>query len=832
MFKKLFLLLIVILPCSILFAGLQSFSLVVEKAAISTSEIKLARDVIKKVESAFISNNKSIDITVSDTELEAISKMGSNLMANSRVLVSTSDHGVVLAASTKVIERFPFYLNASCFLSTKQTTAELYNCKLGHIPMRGRWVKWLSMNLVSHLFGNEVAANVNDVLDQLHHADKEIRLIGEKQVMKPQQLRASLQKIGQLAQIIQHQKLVNVSSIDAYLEELNKYSYSELAPYMKHLFILAKKRSKSLNPVDENTAILWALAIQFGDSSFSSMAGINYNKGYVRLPTLRGRGDLTQHFLYSAILGQLGHEFTVLAVGETKELLDSLKGGTGFSFSDLAADKAGLAFSNFITGNEAKAYKAQKVLANSNIEDAFFPFIHDLPDGLKDEDYDRIIGTVGSKSYRFVEDEINKRIDNLVLYNNKKLKAVNDIYWQAPLRNKISLSWYKVDTHVHSQFSTGRNSINTLAEKAVEFGCDAIAVTDYGHSFLRAGQQNHYLKLLEGAKKMNPDVTIMAGLEWNIPPFRGKEQATIILPYSKDETELLADFALRFDQGNHYSQDLLSPKFAFKWLEALAEKYNIKPLILYNHPNKKNAQQRENEHDIEYWRELSSNLVSFSGSPGRQKLKGRNGNGYRYREIQTENGWDPSISQVGGEWDRLLQKGYKVWGASASSEFTNEDKDYWPCEYSSTHIQSESASQNHILAAFQAGRYWGQQGNFVKNLSFSVSTNSGSVVMGQVAKVDFDELVNINLSVELNLFDWQSELSDLDEVELIVITDERIDAIKLDTVKMMGNTAVISMPFFINSENTVFRFRGSHINLADQTMMFYTNPIKLVSRVN
>ena len=222
--------------------------------------------------------------------------------------------------------------------------------------------------------------------------------------------------------------------------------------------------------------------------------------------------------------------------------------------------------------------------------------------------------------------------------------------------------------------------------------------------------------------------------------------------------------------------------------------------------------------------------MSFSGSPGRQKLTGRQGNGYQI--IKTENGWDPSVSEVGGEWDRLLQKGYKIWGASASSEFTNIDKDYWPCEYSSTHVLSESISQNHILAAFQAGRYWGQQGNFVNELSFSITTEGGDVVMGQMAKVDFDELVNINLSVELNLFDWQSELTALDELELIVITDERIDAIELDTFKMVGNTAVVSMPFFINSEHTVFRFRGSHINLADQTMMFYTNPIKLVSRVH
>ncbi len=59
-------------------------------------------------------------------------------------------------------------------------------------------------------------------------------------------------------------------------------------------------------------------------------------------PVLQGREDLAKHWAISALLGAtLGADAT-RAIGEWKELSDSLAGGSGFSFVDLSADRAGL----------------------------------------------------------------------------------------------------------------------------------------------------------------------------------------------------------------------------------------------------------------------------------------------------------------------------------------------------------------------------------------------------------------------------------------------------------------------------------------------------------
>ena len=63
---------------------------------------------------------------------------------------------------------------------------------------------------------------------------------------------------------------------------------------------------------------------------------------------LAGRRDLLQQFIVSAGLRVLAENGVPMAIGEFKELLDSRSGGSGFSFVDLAADRAGLRFADYV----------------------------------------------------------------------------------------------------------------------------------------------------------------------------------------------------------------------------------------------------------------------------------------------------------------------------------------------------------------------------------------------------------------------------------------------------------------------------------------------------
>lgn len=98
-------------------------------------------------------------------------------------------------------------------------------------------------------------------------------------------------------------------------------------------------------------------------------------------PTVRGRHDWIMHFAVSAALtSQLGPE-TAEQIGLTKEFLDARDGGSGFSFADLAADYAGVAFANRVLDRE-NGKKLLAAVAEGFKGDDYLPKIDDLEDGL------------------------------------------------------------------------------------------------------------------------------------------------------------------------------------------------------------------------------------------------------------------------------------------------------------------------------------------------------------------------------------------------------------------------------------------------------------------
>jgi hypothetical protein len=76
--------------------------------------------------------------------------------------------------------------------------------------------------------------------------------------------------------------------------------------------------------------------------------------------SLRGREDWGRHYLLSAALSVLKNPLVSDAAGLIKEELDALSQGSGFSFGDLAADRAGVRFAQAATHSEASA-KAMQV---------------------------------------------------------------------------------------------------------------------------------------------------------------------------------------------------------------------------------------------------------------------------------------------------------------------------------------------------------------------------------------------------------------------------------------------------------------------------------------
>lgn len=131
--------------------------------------------------------------------------------------------------------------------------------------------------------------------------------------------------------------------------------------------------------------------------------------------SLGGRQDLAQHFSVSAAITAAAGSPLADAAGLYKELRDA-RGGSGFSFDDLAADRAGKTFGHLATESPDSARRFRARLAAGISDAAIMPSIAGLASGLPEADFKRRYGGVGARPYNAVVAEIDQRIAALEFY--------------------------------------------------------------------------------------------------------------------------------------------------------------------------------------------------------------------------------------------------------------------------------------------------------------------------------------------------------------------------------------------------------------------------------
>ncbi|MEE8451540.1 MAG: hypothetical protein V3R99_06475 [Thermoguttaceae bacterium] len=191
------------------------------------------------------------------------------------------------------------------------------------------------------------------------------------------------------------------------------------AGFVQAAFSLARQRSESEDPVLENRSAILALAILLGHWRVETLVGPVADRKlhlaarrHTGRVTLRNRRDWTRHFFVSAALALLSSEFFSDEVGLFKEELDAGEGGSGFSFSDLLADRAGTLFALAATRDRPAARAMQQRLADGFEIDAIFPQAADLPEGIPDLQLQNEYGGVAGKKYDEITREIERRLAN------------------------------------------------------------------------------------------------------------------------------------------------------------------------------------------------------------------------------------------------------------------------------------------------------------------------------------------------------------------------------------------------------------------------------------
>ena len=191
-----------------------------------------------------------------------------------------------------------------------------------------------------------------------------------------------------------------------------------LADLLKPLFELAYQRSTLDNAIEENKMAIMVINDYVNKKEtkkFLSFPASKSATGQQYSAFLYKRIDLAQHFIGSAALTASVNGQVAKVVGEEKELSDA-QGGSGFSFIDLAADKAGTRFGEMATSSPENARKIQKAMSKIKDYSDFMPDPRYLPEHMDDAEFKRRYQSVDSPAYQELSKQIDVRIAATPIY--------------------------------------------------------------------------------------------------------------------------------------------------------------------------------------------------------------------------------------------------------------------------------------------------------------------------------------------------------------------------------------------------------------------------------
>ncbi|MFI8307844.1 PHP domain-containing protein [Streptomyces sp. NPDC085927] len=382
--------------------------------------------------------------------------------------------------------------------------------------------------------------------------------------------------------------------------------------------------------------------------------------------------------------------------------------------------------------------------------------------------------------------------------------------------------WLAGDHHIHTQYSSdGKYRVVDQVRQGAKHGMDWLVITDHGsETHARIGVEKVNPDIKE-ARAAHEDTLVFQGLEWNIP---AAEHGTVFVHPGRNEVAVLKQFENDYDGSVKGVSDSTPANEALvvAGLAFLAEQVRRRriddALMLANHPARRGV---DSPHEIRAWRDATPEkhqiAVGFEGAPGHQaaglpkplgmgRARGIYDNspsansfaGYPLESYRTWGGFDWMTATVGGLWDSLLAEG-RPWWITANSDshqvyadtgargtggdFTTDGRypdpvyngqidvtqgDYWPGQYSRTHVGADGFSYAAVMDGIRAGRIWVDHGRLVSGLDVRVSGGGRWATLGGALHVRKGTRVTLTADVTLaGGTNWAGFIPKLARVDVI-----------------------------------------------------------------
>ncbi len=316
------------------------------------------------------------------------------------------------------------YLNLQSKISMGAQRLELSSVKMGYLPIPDVLVQFLSARLEARLASSYVnyqeLVNLQQSLREISFTpnlmqitmDWEPRLISRVQTQAEQLFLSAEDKerivfyFGKLVDLVEQQPQ-GTRSISLNL-------------LMFPLFETASQRvAQGADPVLENRSLLQALSLYVNESDLSQLVDPPGAAALItprRLNvTIQRRPDLAQHFTSSAAMSATVGAGVAGILSTSKEVHDA-RYRSGFSFSDLTANIAGVALGNAATSSWNEAQQLQSRLSMASEETDYMPPVSRDNAGLTEDDFSAQFTDRNSEAYVARVADIDEQIAALPIY--------------------------------------------------------------------------------------------------------------------------------------------------------------------------------------------------------------------------------------------------------------------------------------------------------------------------------------------------------------------------------------------------------------------------------
>ena len=395
------------------FLAFQDEPLVRRTVKFTPDDIERAMRIFEKHDPRRMKSGTLRTMSIRADELDiAVNYLANRYGKGNSVIVLTP--GLLSVSASVEVPANPFgkYVNVKALLRETSGLPAFEELRIGRVPVPG----WLADRGLAYamqtLNGTDQYQVAADAIRSVSIADGSVRIVYEWRDDLPTRVSKVLVPPADSERLRIYQE-----RLATWTQQSGLARSVSLTQVLAPLMALATERGGAGDPQAESRALIAVVAFYVNGRGLVAIvpAAKDWARPVTKTVTLNGRTDSPQHFTVSAALAAHAGAPLSDAIGLYREVDDSRR-GSGFSFNDIAADRAGTRFGEIATQSAASARGLQRSVMGGVRESDLMPEVADLPEYMPEAEFKRRFGGVGAPAYQRMMQDIERRVAACPLY--------------------------------------------------------------------------------------------------------------------------------------------------------------------------------------------------------------------------------------------------------------------------------------------------------------------------------------------------------------------------------------------------------------------------------